>query len=500
MPKLSDRELRRLIKGGETSSVEFKAASPRPDEMAQRLCGMANAQGGFIIIGIEDASLQILGVPDRRMALTKDVILRACRQIQPVLLLDPPEPETYTLDGRQLVVASVPPNNGPLYQASGVCWVRRGTNTLPLSVPEMLEIASDRGLTDWEEQPARKAFMDDIDPKKVERYLSYRSSRSRETGRFGSLEEVLLGLDCATTTNKGEIVPTNAGVLFFGRDPQRHIPQSEVVCVLYGDELGIGGYIDRKIITGTLQELIDEIEVFLKKHIMVGAKIEGWKRVDYPDYPIEALREAVVNAVIHRDYTRRGESIRVFYYSDRVEIHNPGLLLPGITIEQLEQGEAPSRLRNQVLANLLRDVPGYMERLGSGVKLMIRETKQMGLPPPKFREMSEVIVTFRKAPISTASQPEDVLPKEQNVQPTLFGDLPVGSGTTVSGREEQREQEHRKILAMRYVQERGSITNREYRELTGVSENTALRDLEELVEKGVLKITGKTRGRQYRLP
>jgi ATP-dependent DNA helicase RecG len=496
MATLTERELRRLIKGGETNTVELKLASPRPNEMAERLCGMANAQGGFIIIGIEDATLRAVGVPQNRLALTIDVILRAARQIQPTLLLEPPEPEIYSLDGKQVVVARVPPNNGPLYQASGVCWIRRGTYTLPLSVPEMIELVNNRGLTRWELQPARKAAMNDIDQKKVEHYLSHRSSRSHQDGRFDALEEVLMGMDCATIVANGQMVPTNAGILFFGSDPQLHIPQSEVVCVLFGDEHGVGGYLDRKIITGTVQELIDETEVFLKKHIAVGGRIEGWKRVDYPEYAIEALREAVVNAVIHRDYTRIGESIRVFYYTDRIEIHNPGLLLPGITVEQLERGEAPSRLRNQVLANLLRDVPGYMERIGSGVKLMLRETRRLGLPAPQFREMSEVVVTFRKALTSPALQAGRDSPKEHEAQPTLFDDMPLlGNAPLISSEEERRQ-----VLAMRYVQEHGVITNREYRALTGVSENTALRDLEELVAKGILKKTGKTRGREYRLP
>ena len=406
MATLSEKALRRLIAGGETATVELKVASPRPVEMAERLCGMANARGGMVVIGVEDAERRIVGMPEDRFALTMDVILRATRQIiKPTLILDPPEPETYVIDGKQLVVATVPPNNGPVYQAGGVCWVRRGTYTVPLTVPEMLELANDRGLQDWEVQPARRATMRDIDLERVEAYLNQRSTRGRHASRFEDVEQVLIGMECAVPTPRGDVVPTNVGILFFGRDPQQLIIQAEVVCVLYRDTLGVGGYVDRKIITGTTQELIDEAEIFLNKHMTVGAKIEGWKRVDLPDYPIEALREAIVNAVIHRDYSRRGESIRVFYYADRIEIHSPGLLLPGITVEQMQRGDVSSKLRNPVLAGLLRDIPGYMEKIGSGIRLMLNETKEMGLPPPVFKEQSEFVVTFRKAPATKGGTP-----------------------------------------------------------------------------------------------
>jgi predicted HTH transcriptional regulator len=194
---------------------------------------MANARGGVVIIGVEDAERRIVGVLDERLALTKDVILRATRQIiRPALVLDPPEPEVYFIDGEQLVVATVPPNSGPVYQAGGVCWVRRGTYTVPLTVPEMLEVANDRGLQDWEVQPARRATMRDIDLERVEAYVSQRSTRGRHASRFEDVEQVLIGMECAIPTPSGEVVPTNAGMLFFGRDPQQLIIQAEVVCAL----------------------------------------------------------------------------------------------------------------------------------------------------------------------------------------------------------------------------------------------------------------------------
>src|SRR5216683_3860141 len=102
MAKLSEIELKKLIRAGETNTVELKVAAPRATEMAERLCGMANAQGGIVIVGVEDADLRIIGIPNNRIALTIDVILRAARQIDPKLLLDPPEPEIYELDGKRL--------------------------------------------------------------------------------------------------------------------------------------------------------------------------------------------------------------------------------------------------------------------------------------------------------------------------------------------------------------------------------------------------------------
>jgi predicted HTH transcriptional regulator len=150
MAKLSEIELKNLIRGGETNTVELKIAAPRATEMAERLCGMANAQGGIVIIGVKDAVHEIVGVPDNRIGETLDVLLRAARQmIKPELVLDPPEPEIYTLSGKQLVVATVKPSHGPVYQAHGIYWVRRGTHTVSLSLSELLEMANDRGLVDW---------------------------------------------------------------------------------------------------------------------------------------------------------------------------------------------------------------------------------------------------------------------------------------------------------------------------------------------------------------
>jgi len=489
--QLNEMELKKLIQGGETNTVELKVAAPRAVEMAERLCGMANAQGGMIILGVKDAKHEIVGIPDHRIGETLDVILRAARQmIKPELVLDPPEPEIYTVSGKKLVVATVKPSHGPVYQAHGIYWVRRGTHTVSLGLSELLEMANDRGLVDWEHQPVRNATMEDIDLEKVKAYVARRSANHRQASRFKDLERVLIGMECAVMTSDDKVVPTNAGMLFFGSYPQEHIIQSDVACVLFRETIGASRYADRRIITGTLQELIDGAELFLSRYIAVGAKVEGFKRIDIPEYSLEVLREAVINAVVHRDYSKRGESVRVFCYPDRVEIHSPGLLLPGITVEQMERGEVQSKLRNPTLANLLKEIPGYMERLGSGIRFMLDETKRMGLPGPQFREMSEFLVTFRKAPALMSPQ------QQPQYAGTLWEDHEAAQPEILT--QNQSDQRERRLTqAIEYVQKYGFITNSIYRQLTGVSDRTAHRDLETLIERGRLKGTGQKAARRY---
>ena len=279
----------------------------------------------------------------------------------------------------------------------------------------------------------------------------------------------------------------------FGYSPLDHIPQSEVVCVLFRETVGASRYADRKIVTGTLQDVIDGTEAFLNRYIAAGARIEGWKRIDIPEYSIEVLREAVINAVVHRDYSRRGERVRVFYYPDRVEVHSPGLLLPGITVEQMERGVVQSKLRNPVLAGLLSTIPGYMEQIGSGVRFMLDETKRLELPAPHFREMSEFIVTFQKALALRALQS-----RQCSIRKKRFGRAVKDAQPEIVVQDRRVEQvEQRLIQALKYVQEHGFITNGIYRRLTGVTDRTAHRDLEKLVERGRLKGTGQRAARRY---
>jgi len=200
---------------------------------------------------------------------------------------------------------------------------------------------------------------------------------------------------------------------------------------------------------------------------VVGGEIIGFKRVDLPEYPFEALREAVVNAVAHRDYALEGQAIRIFFYTDRVEIRSPGLLPFGVTLEDVVHLRAQSRPRNPTIVQYLRDVPGYMERIGMGIRMMVHEARQLGIPDPEFSEPQEFAVTFRNG-------------RDLAVEQTPFN--------------------ARQLLALDLIRQKGSITSRDYSEATGISESTALRELRAMVERGAVVAQGKTRGVRYRLP
>lgn len=143
--------LQMLIQGGETQTVEFKASPPRLAYLAERLCGLANGLGGFLVIGVADQTWEILGLKQPQEAI--DCLLQAAWLCKPLVPFMPPHPRVIEIQARQVVVAYVPPNDGTLYQAGGVCWIRRGTHTVPMDVSEIEQWLYHRGTPAWEIRP-----------------------------------------------------------------------------------------------------------------------------------------------------------------------------------------------------------------------------------------------------------------------------------------------------------------------------------------------------------
>jgi len=480
-------DIESILKEGESDMVEFKIAPPRANEMADRICGFANStSGGYLIIGVQDKSWEVVGV--KNVSDTIDQILYATRLCHPQVHLNPSLPQTVLINDSQLVVAHIPPNDGTLYQSGGVCWIRKGTHTTPMVVSEIQRYLYHRGVLDWETQPVRRATLSNLNRDLIELYLKQRPSRSRGVFRPSTMEEILVNLECLMATSdetgKEALRPTNAGLLLFADNPQEFLLQSEVVCALFRDNSGLKRFSDRRVFQGPISDLIDQVGNWFDRNIAVPARVQGFNRIDEPEYPLEVLREATVNALVHRDYSLKGENVRIFFYSDRIEFRNPGLLMPGLNIEDLREGRAGSKLRNPVITGILRNLPGsYMDRMGSGIPFMLEEMRRLGRRPPEFREQGEFIVTFYR---ETSAQTEEIRTSLKQKETAAEGD------SIVRGLQRQRQE-----LALKYIHKNGYITNGQYRELVAVSDRTAYRDLEALVAQGTLRTTGQKRSRRY---
>ena len=529
-----------LIKNGESPTLEFKVAPPRPSEMAERICGFANsALGGLMVIGVTDETLEIIGV--KSVPASIDNLLQAARLCKPTVPFVPSQPQVMEISGKKLVLAQIPPNTGELYQAGNTFWIRRGTNTVGMEKAELSQFLYARNILNWETETVAATTLADLDIERFQAFLQLRPKRSREAGRLTDVNRLLVSMGFAksktavsseeASLNNAELTPTNAGLLLFGYEPQIFYTQAEVLIMYYSDNLGARRYTDRKILGGTLTEQIDEAENYLKLIIPVAAHTQGFRRIDEPDVSVEALREAVVNAVVHRDYSIGGTAVRIFIYPDRVEVRSPGQLMPGLTIEELQNGGGTSRPRNQLIASTLRDLPGgYMERAGSGISFMFEQMQALGLGKPQLRLQSEeFIVTFeRRGLLNPNAQMESaittggevkkfsgsselnqlarkiegeggattVLPQKKMVTKR---ELPTTTTTTTAATLNLAAPGVRWEAALHFVQTHGSITNKEYRELTGVGETTAIRDLDNLVKQGSLRAMGKGRSRHYLL-
>ena len=209
-------------------------------------------------------------------------------------------------------------------------------------------------------------------------------------------EDVFLELEAASETSEG-LVLTNAAILMFAAAPERFVPHSYITCALFNGDDG-SRVLDRKDIYGGLLKQIDEAVFYLEKNMRVAYKREGTpSREEIREYPPAAVREAIVNAVMHRDWSMTGANVFVKMFADHLEVQSPGGLPEGITVDTLG---SRSRRRNQVLADIMFRA-GVGEKMGTGVSYMRRESILNGNPEPEFLDSDFFSVVFRPHPYTT---------------------------------------------------------------------------------------------------
>jgi ATP-dependent DNA helicase RecG len=232
-----------------------------------------------------------------------------------------------------------------------------------------------RGTASFESLVPDGARLDDLAWDRVESYLA-------DLGGLpaSSREGALLRRGCLAQAD-GELRPTYAGLLLFGREPQRWIRSSEILVARYAGETMSDRFVKEEV-RGTLPEQIRRAEAFVVSNMRRGVRLLGLERVEETEYPPDVVREAIVNAVAHRDYQIRGDEIRILLFSDRIEFYSPGRLPGHVTVKNLVDERFS---RNETIVQVLSDM-GFIERLGYGIDRMIRSMAQAGLRRrPAFR-------------------------------------------------------------------------------------------------------------------
>jgi ATP-dependent DNA helicase RecG len=437
--------IEKIIKRGESETVEFKEAFDR--EAIETVGAFANTKGGIILIGISDKG-EVKGLQLGKRTLG-DWSNRIFQSTEPAII---PDIKIETVKKKTIGLITIPEFPVKPVSVKGKCYKRLANNNKSLTAKEITELYLYSTGSSWDAFPARDAQVEDIDFNKVARYID----TTKRAGRRKFTETSLQILEKLELIKKGQ--PTWTAILLFGKEPQRFLEQAKVHCGRFKGEATI---IDDNYIGLDLIEQVEDVMACIKKNINVRYEISGKpQREEIWDYPLEALREAVLNAICHRVYAVPADTI-IKIYDDYISIWNPGGLPPGITLEDLYNPNHPSKPRNRLIAQIFYDL-GEIEQYGSGIQRMINACKNHGIPEPSFEEaFGGFLVIFRK----------DVYTQEYLQQMGL---------------------NERQIKVITYVKENGKITNKKYQQIANTTKKTASRDLMDLVEKGIFQQIGTT--------
>jgi len=427
-------ELLKIIREGEGERVEFKE---KPDGIGKTLVAFLNTNGGILLVGISDRG-EIIGIKKKEIEKIERII-SAIRPSPKVKM------EKVRINKKLIVVLKVKKSE-KLHTYGNIAYIRVGTSNRPLSLEEIYERAFESLLVRFDELPNPFASISDLDKKLVKRYLKERERiRGVKIPKF-SYKKIL---ELIRATFKGKV--TNAGILFFSKNPQKYFPYAKVriVELLSLEKREI---LDEKEVSGSIWEIWEKSLEIIESKLRRIKRIVGRKRVEELEIPIEILREVLANAICHRNYFDARE-ILVLIFPDRIEVINPGSFPPGVTPEN-----PVHKPRNPIISQYFYDV-GIIEKYGSGILAIKEIARKKKLEEPIFeiREKETKVILKRI-----------LFPEEDEVS--------------------------RKILSILASK---SVKSTELARILGVSEDTILRRLKKLIEKGLVRRIGKGKATRY---
>ena len=483
-------ELRRAH--SDTQRIEVKRASGGfPRRLHDSVSAFANTDGGLIILGIDERrNFAVSGIGDPSP--TMDAMATVCEQMDPQIRA---AIEPVAIDGKVVVVAEIPSvarDQRPCHRRDRQPWdssfVRVADGNRRLTSYEVSLLLSNRAPSHHDVMAVTEASVADLDEERVSGFIA-RIRDQRTHFRDRSDEEVLRLLNVTRETDSGRR-PTLAGLLALGSYPQQYVPQLNLTIVVYPTrDAGVPGprgerFLDNRSIDGPIPVIVRDAISVLKRHMKQRSVVTGLARTDEWEYPEEVLREALVNALAHRDYAQQalGAQVQVELFPDRLVIRNPGGLYGPLRADELGLVPVPASSRNPALLRLLEDSPlepgrTVCENRGSGIMAMRSALAAAGMEPPAF---SDEIATF------TVTFPNHTLLDAETIE--WLGELDTAGLS------------RGQLTALALMRRGQPLTNQSFRAATGISDSrVATAQLQDLRRRGLVQHDGDRGASTYQI-
>ncbi|MEN9304114.1 MAG: hypothetical protein RL264_2543 [Bacteroidota bacterium] len=425
----------------EQQNIEYKQSWH--DDYLKWVCGFANAQGGVIFIGKDDNG-NVVGVTESKKLM--DDIPNKIRNAIGITV----EVNLHEENGNHFIEIITPPYSVPI-SLRGRYYYRSGSTKQELTGASLNEFLLKKSGKTWDDVIEPRANFEDIDEKAVNTFLK----ASENAGRLPENNDLSIPelFEKLRLTENGQL--KRSALVLFGKDPGKFYPNTFVKIGRFGNDdtdLKFQETEEGNLIA-LLQGVLNQLN---RKFLTRPIEFEGMHRIEKGEYPVAAIREMLLNALVHRNYV--GAPIQIRVYDDKISIWNEGTLPDGLTLEALKRSHS-SRPRNPIIADVCFK-GGYIDAWGRGTIKIIDTCKQADLPEPELTEL------------------------DGGFSITLFKDNITPEKLTKLGLND------RQIKAVLILKERSKITNKEYQEFNETTERTASRDLSDLVEKGIIKSSG----------
>ena len=447
----SDEDDCRVLEEPESNRIEFKT---KAGGLHSEMSALSNSGGGKILIGVNNSN-EVIELSKEQVNNQKAMVEDAATDLEPKINY-----ETEIVDGDVLVVEIK--DTGGFHRAPDGFYEKEGSSKRKLSREEVVARLEDRGEVSFDQKINREFnFEQDFDEEMFFEFCEDKLNDDKIDPKNFDAKNKLIDLGLAIEDDS-KFLLNNAAILMFSKSPRKYFSQAEIICGDFASEERVT-VLARDKIREPIPRAIKKATEFVKNHIKSTVDFSEPERSQKPVIPSKVIRESIANAVMHRDYHRRGENINIDIFPDKIIVDSPGTPPTNLAIEKLE---GRSIRRNPKLAEVMDDAD-LAEKMGTGMKRMKLGMETASLPEPLF-------------------QIEDNRFKVE----LLVEELPF---------EPPEDLNERQVKALKYAHRNGPINNSKYREMFEVSRATAYNDLNGMVNRGLIRKEGSGKNTKYQL-